>query len=214
LSHFLYLLLVSIWPEPQQPVAVSVSTPSLSMSRLTTWLLIVGSYATATGQTGVPEASSSPDWKAGLFSSVEQCEKDKSPQASPPALTTLLTAKTVFVVGEPLALDPTSKAEQTLKKALVKWGHFHLADDAETADLIMVVSEYSSSKRTRMERVREALAIFVAGGTLCADATPLWAVNEVGPALGQRPTGKLVEDLRKQLTKLEKVRASAAPSPT
>jgi hypothetical protein len=185
------------------------------MSRLTTWLLIVGSYATATAQTGVPEASSSPDWKAGLFLSVEQCEKDKSPQASLPALTTLLTAKTVSVVGEPLVLDPTGKAEQTLKKALAKWGHFHLVDDAETADLIIVVSEYSSSKPTRMERVREGLAIFVAGNGTCADATPLWAVNEVGPALGQRPTGKLVEDLRKQLTKIENlVRASAATSPT
>src|SRR5882762_8898166 len=101
--------------------AVSVSTPPVSMSRFTTWLLIVGSYATATGQTGVPEASSSPNWKAGLFSSVEQCEKDKSPQVSPQALRTLLTAKTVFIVGEPLVLDPTSKAEHTLKKALVKW---------------------------------------------------------------------------------------------
>jgi len=190
--------------------ALSVSTPSVFMSRLTTWLLIVGSYATATAQTGVPEASSSPNWKAGLFSSVEQCENDKSPQASPQALRTLLTAKTVVIVGE--VLDPTSKAEQTLKKALVKWGRFHLVDDAETADLIIVISNYSSSKPTRMERVREALAIFVGGHTPCADATPLWAVNEVGPALGQRPTGKLVEDLRKQLTKLEESgRSSAAP---
>lgn len=149
-----------------------------------------------------------------MFSSVEPCEKDKSPQAAPSALTTLLTAKTVFVVGEPLASEPSSKAGQTLKNALVKWGHFHIVDDAETADLIIVVSEYSSSKPTRMERIREGLAIFVAESTLCANATPLWAVNEVGPALGQRPTGKLVEDLRKQLAKLEKVRASAAPSPT
>lgn len=148
-----------------------------------------------------------------MFSSVEQCEKNKSLQAAPPTLTILLTAKTVFVVGEPLALDPASKAGQTLKKALADWGHFRIVDDADTADLIIVVSEYSSSKPTRMERVREAIAIFVAG-SLCAGARPVWAVNEVGPALGQRPTGKLVEDLRKQLTKLEKVRASAAPSST
>jgi hypothetical protein len=179
------------------------------MSRLTTWLLIAGSYAAATAQAGVPEASSS-NWKAGLFSSVEQCEKDESPQVSPPALRTLLTAKTVFVAGEPLELDPNRKAEQTLKKALVKWGRFHLVDDAENADLVIVISEYSSSKTTTMERVREVLGVFVA-----ADATPLWVVNEVGPALGQRPTGKLVEDLRKQLMKLEKsVRASATPAPT
>jgi hypothetical protein len=184
------------------------------MSRLTTWLLIAGSYAAATAQTGVPEASSS-NWKAGLLSSVEQCEKDESPQVSPPALRTLLTAKTVFVAGEPLELDPNRKAEQTLKKALVKWGRFHLVDDAENADLVIVISEYSSSKTTTMERVREVMGVFVAGSMLCADATPLWVVNEVGPALGQRPTGKLVEDLRKQLMKLEKsVRASAAPAPT
>ena len=184
------------------------------MTGLTTWLLIVGSYATATGQTGVPEASSSPNWKAGLFSSFEQCDKDNPPQASPSALRTLLAAKTVFVVDEPLVLDPSSKAVQTLKKALVKWGRFHLVDDAETADLIIFISEYSSSKPTWLERVSEGLAIFVGGSTPCADAAPLWAVDEVGPALGQRPTGKLVDDLRKQLTKLEKsVRTSAAPSP-
>ena len=173
------------------------------MRRLATWFLIVGSYATATGQTGVPEASSSPNWKTGLFPSVEQCERDKSPQASPPALRTLLTAKTVFVVGEPFVLDHTSKAGQKLKNALVKWGRFHLVDDAETADIIIVILEYSSSKPTKMERVSEGLAIYVGGSTPCADATPLWAVREVGPALGQRPTGKLVEDLRKQLTTLE-----------
>src|SRR5436305_14879348 len=113
------------------------------MSRLTTWLLILGSYATVTAQTGVPESSSSPNWKAELFSCVEQCEKDKSPQPSPQVLRALLTAKTVFIVRE---VDPTSKAEQTLKKALVEWGRFHLVDDAETADLIVVISMYSSSK--------------------------------------------------------------------
>jgi len=183
------------------------------MSRLTTWLLIVGSYASATGQTGVPEASSSNNWKAGLSWSVEQWEKDRSPQASPQALRTLLAAKTVFIIGE--MLDPTSKAEQILKKALVKWGRFHLVDDVETADLIIVISEYSSSKRTRMERVRQALAIFVGGNASNANATPLWAVKVVGPAFGQNPTGKLVEDLRKQLSKIEEsVRASAAPSAT
>jgi hypothetical protein len=85
---------------------------------------------------------------------------------------------------------------------------------AETADLIIVISEYSSSKPTRMERISEGLDIFAAGSTSCADATPLWAVREVGPALGQRPTGKLFEDLEKELAKLEKpVHASAAPSP-
>jgi hypothetical protein len=192
--------------------AVSFSTRFIFMSRLTTWFLIVGSYASATGQTGVPEASSSPNWKAGLFWSVEQCEKGRSPQASPEALQTLLAAKTIFIVGE--MLDPTSKAEQILKKALVKWGRFQLVDDAETADLVIVISEYSSSKPTRMERVREVLAIFVGGNAPYANATPLWAVKEVGPAFGQSPTGKLVEDLRKQLTRFEEsVSASAAPSP-
>lgn len=169
----------------------------------------------ATGQTGRPEKSSSSNWKAEPFSSVEQCENDKSPDASPPDLTTLLTANTVFVVSEPLALDRTNKAGQTFKKALEKWGRFHLVNDAGTADLIIVISEFSSSKPTATERIRETLAIFAAGNTPCADATPLWAVNEVGSALGQRPTGKLVEDLRKQITKLENsVRASAAPSRT
>lgn len=184
------------------------------MRRLTACLLIVGSYATATGQTGVPETSS-PILSGGLLSSVEQCEKYKSALASAPAVTALLTAKTVFVVSEPLAFDPSSKAGQALKKALEKWGRFHLVDDPDTADLIIVISEFSSSKPTKVERIRETLAIFVARSMLCADAAPLWAVNEVGPALGQRPTGKLVEDLRKQLAELENsVHASAALSPT
>ncbi len=184
------------------------------MIRLTSWFLILGSYASATGQTGLTEASSTQNWDAELFSSSEQCEKDKSPQALSPSLQTLLTAKTVFVAGEPLVFDPTSKAGQTLKKALVKWGRFNLVDDAETADLIIVISQYSSSKLTKMGRVSEGLAVFVGGSTHCAGATPLWTVKEVEPALGQRPTGKLVDDLRKQLTKLEKsVRASVASSP-
>jgi hypothetical protein len=213
----LHVLLVCIRTELHKTVdfcSECFDVLSLFMSRLTTWLLIVGSYATTTGQGGVPEASCGPNWEAGLFSSVEQCDKDNSPQGSPPALQTLLAAKTVFVVADALVLDPTSKAVQTLKKALVKWGRFRLVDDAETADLIIVISEYSSSKPTRMERISEGLAIFAGGSTSCADPTPLWAVREVGPALGQRPTGKLVEDLEKELAKLERpVHASAAPSP-
>jgi hypothetical protein len=188
--------------------------PSVFISRLAIWLLVLGSYATAKGQTGVPEASSSPNWKAGLFSSASQCEKDKPPEASPQSLRTLRTAKTVFIAGKPFMLGPTRKAEQTLKNALVRWGRFHLVDDAETADLIIVISEYSSSKPMRLKRVNEGLAIFVGGSVPCADATPLWAVIEVGPPLGQRPTGKLVEDLRKQLTELEELVRALATSPT
>ena len=75
---------------------------------------------------------------------------------------------------------------QTLKKALVKWGYFRLVDDADTADLIIVVSGVLFIERvTKMERIRESLAIFVAGGTPCADTTMLWAASEIGPALGQ-----------------------------
>lgn len=184
------------------------------MRVLTTWLLILGSHTAASGQMGVPAASSSRDRKAGWFSSDEQWEKDKSPQASAPVLRTLLTAKTVWVVGEGPVLDPSSKAEQAFKKALVKWGRFQLVDDAEAADLIIVVSEYSSSKPKRMERISESVAIFVGGSTPGVDATPLWTVKELGPEFGQRPTGKLVEHLRKYVTELEEsVTASSALSP-
>ena len=150
------------------------------MSRLTICFLILSSYAPATGQ------------------------------ASPQALRTLLTAKTVLIVCEADALHPC-KAEQTFKEALVKWGRFQLVDDAKAADLIMAISEYSSSKPTRMERVLEQLTIFIGRSTTpYVDTEPLWAVQEVGPALGQRPTNKLVGDLRIYLTVLEKsVRASA-----
>ncbi len=214
-AHFLHLLLVCI------PAALHKTVDSCSkcfvavsfMTRLTSWLLILGSYASAAGQTGLSGASSTPDWGAGLLSSFEQCEKDKSPQALSPQI--LLTAKTVFVIGDPLGSDPASKAGQTLKKALVKWGRFSLVDDAETADLIIVIWDYSSSKPTRTERISEGLAVFTGGSTNCANATPLWAVKEVGPVLGQRPTRQLVDDLRKQLTTLEKsFRASGARSPT
>jgi hypothetical protein len=181
---------------------------------LATWLLILGSQTTATGQTRVPAASSKPDWKAGSFSSVEQSGKDKSPQALAPALRTLLTATKVLVFESSVSY-PVSKAGQAFKKALVKWGRFQLVDDADAADLIIVISEYSSSKPTRMERITENVAIFVGGTSANVDATPLWAVKELGPALGQRPTGKLVEDLRKYVTELEEsVAASSALSPT
>jgi hypothetical protein len=183
------------------------------MRVLTTWLLILGSHTAATGQMAVP-AASSPDWNAGWSSFGEQWEKDKSPQPLAPALRTLLTAKTVLVVGEQPVLYPASKAEQTFKKALVKWGRFQLVDDAETADLIIVISEESSSKPKRMKRISENVAIFVGGSRSNLDTTPLWAVKELGPVLGQRPTGKLVEHLRKHVTELEKsVAASSALSP-
>jgi hypothetical protein len=136
-------------------------------------------------------------------------------RAVAPALRIILTATKVLVVSEPSVSYPTSKAEQAFKKALVKWGRFQLVDDAETADLIIVISAYSSSKPKRTERIIENVAIFLGGSTLNVDATPLWAVNELGPALGQRPTRKLVEDLRKYLTELEEsVAASSALSPT
>jgi hypothetical protein len=113
-----------------------------------------------------------------------------------------------LVVGERSVSYSTSKAEQAFKKALVKWGRFQLVDDAETADLIIVISEYSSSKPKWTERITESVAIFVGESAPSVDAIPLWAVKELGPELGQRPTGKLVEDLRKYLTKLEETVAA------
>lgn len=101
-------------------------------------------------------------------------------------------------------LYPTSKTEQTFKKALAKWGRFHIVDDVDKADLIIVVSEYSSSKPTKIERVCEELSIYAGENTPTVDTAPLWAAKEVGSALGQRPTEKLVDDLRKSLSTLEK----------
>ena len=180
----------------------------------TTCLLILASH-TMIGQTVAPAASSSSDWGAESSSSIEQWEKNKSPQPLAPNPRCLLTATKVFVVGEPPLAYPTNKAEVAFKKALVKWGRFQLVDDADTADLIIIISEYSSSKPKRVERISENVAIFVGGNAQTLDATPLWAVKESGPALGQRPTGKLVEDLRKYLTTLEQsVAASSVLSPT
>ena len=157
----------------------------------TTWLLILGSCVSASGQVGVLQTSDSPD-------------NDKAHQSSPQPVRILVTAKTVFVVGESFVLYPASKAEQAFKRALAKWGRFQLVDDVDSADLIIVVSEYSSSKPGKMERVREELTVFAGGNTPTVDTTPLWATKEVGPALGQRPTEKLVDDLRKSFSALEK----------
>ena len=153
--------------------------------------MILASCISASGQAGVPQTSYA-------------AEKDKPHQSSPPIARILLTAKTVLVVGESFVLYPTSKTEQTFKKALAKWGRLHLVEDVDTADLIIVVSEYSSSKPGKMERIREELTIFAGGNTPTVDATPLWATKEVGSALGQRPTEKLVDDLRKSFSTLEK----------
>lgn len=162
----------------------------------TTWLLILGSYGSALGQVEVPQSSNAPD-------------KDKAYHSSLHVARILLTARTVLVLGESLAVYPTSKTEQTFKNALEKWGRFHLVDDMDRADLIIVVSEYSSSKPTKMKRVCEEVTIFAGGDTSPLDTRPLWAAKEEGTALGQRPTEKLVYDLRKSLSTLEK---SAPPS--
>ena len=119
------------------------------MSHWTTWVLILGSYASAAAQAVVPEAVS-PNWKTGPFSPVAQLEDDKSPQPSAQSLRTLLAAKTVSIVVEPLVQYPESKAEQALKKALIRWGRFQVVDDPESADLIILISEYSSSKPPRL----------------------------------------------------------------
>jgi hypothetical protein len=108
-----------------------------------------------------------------------------------------------LIVADPPVLYPTGKAEQSFKKALVKWGRFQVVDDVEAADIIIVISEYSSSKPKRMDRISEVVAIFVGGSAPNLDATPLWTVQGIGPELGQRPTGKLVKHLRQYVTELE-----------
>jgi len=181
-------------------IALQQKEPSMWRAAYwTTWLLILGSCASASGQARIPQVNSVP-------------EKVKPYQAFPQTIRILLTARTVLVVGESFVLYPTSKSAQTFKKALAKWGHFHLVDDVDSADLVIVVSEYSSSKPTRMERVSEELIIFAGGDTPTLGTTPLWTAKEVGPALGQRPTAKLVDDLRKSLSTLEKSAPVSSPT--
>ena len=170
------------------------------MSRLTRWFCVLGGLVITTGHIAVAGLPSGPDSKPDFISSSAQSERDKLPE--PPQV--LLAAKTVMVVGEDLVSNPASKTEQTFKRAIIRWGHFRLVDEVERSDLIIVILEYSSSKPTRTERVSEKLVIFVGGRTPSVDAAPLWSVAEVGPALGQRPTSKLVDDLRKHLSELRK----------
>lgn len=68
--------------------------------------------------------------------------KNKKKQVLPDYV---LKAQTVLVVihpdaGEPLA-NPTANrtAQDTVEKAMMKWGRFHLVMDAQTADLVVVV---------------------------------------------------------------------------
>ena len=182
----------------------------MKMISLMTWLLAMASYTTAAGQAGAPERSV-PSWM-GRFSSVPQSEQGRSLQGLPQREQTLLRARTVtVVVGQDY---PSARAEQALRKELIRWGRFQLVDDAATADLIIVISDDSSSKRMMMERVRECMTVFAGGSTLGEDAAPIWSVEETGPALGnKRPTQKLVQDLRKDMTELEKpVLATLSPS--
>jgi hypothetical protein len=150
---------------------------------------------------------------AGTISSFGQSQKDTSRQVSPEAVRTLLAAKTVLVVGAKApVVQTTTKAEEALKSALVKWGRFHLVDDAGKADLVLVILELASSRSATKERIIEHLAIFAGGSMPSENATPLWEVEEVGPALGvtRKPTDKLVEHLRKDLTAFEKSAPPAA----
>jgi hypothetical protein len=147
---------------------------------LAAWLLILGSYTAATGQMGVPATSFRPHGKAGSFSSTEQSEKDESHQALARARRTLLTATKVLVVREPFSYS-SSKAERAFRKALVKWERFQRVHEAETAELIIVISDYSSSRAKWVERIRENVAIFAAGSTPDVDARPLWAVTRNSP---------------------------------
>ena len=132
-----------------------------------------------------------------------------------------LAAKTVLVRGgrarvaqtgqNTLMVYPTKKAEEALKKALVKWGRFQVVDDAAKADLILVISEGEVAE-SRMERLTGHLAIFPGGSTADTDVKPLWEVEEVGPAFGfnRRPTNKLIEHLRGDLAEFEKPAPPAA----
>lgn len=177
----------------------------MTITRLATCFLAIGSYAAATGQTPGQKGSASVS-NSGLLSSIQQFERDNSPRRLRQCEQTLLNAKTVFViVAEPSTLYPTAKAEQALKKALTKWGRFQLVDDAATADLIITIADYSSSKRLIMEHVRESMAVFAGGSMLDENETPLWSVDETGPAFGsKRPTRRLVEDFKKDLTEIAK----------
>ena len=171
---------------------------------LITWFLATATSTIVAGQTQQPNQSA-PAGEARLFSSLQQ----ELPQRQQ----MLVIAKTVLVVvGEP-SQDSSAKAEQALKKALMRWGRFQLVDDAQTADLIIVISDFSSSKRMMMDRVMESMAVFAGGTVPGENAAPLWSVDETGPALGtKRPTEKLVQDFKKDLTEFEKSVAASGPS--
>lgn len=183
----------------------------MKMTGLATWFLVIGGYAAATGQT-VVQGGSVSEPSAGMFLSVQQSEKDEPLQRLHQGKELLLTAKTVFViVEEPAVAFPTAKVEQALKKELIKWGRFQVVDEAAMADLIITISDYSSSKRMMMEHVRESMAVFAGGSSPAENAMPLWSIDETGPAFGsKRPTRKLVEDFRKDLTEV----AKSLPAPT
>lgn len=106
------------------------------MKVLARWILILGCHA-ATCQAVVPEAYYNHAWKAEGFSSVEQSEQGNPTQT----LGLLLIAKTVCVLAAPSLVYSSSKAEETLKKALVKWGRFQVVDDVSRADLACLIHQ-------------------------------------------------------------------------
>jgi len=181
----------------------------MKMSLLLAVWFLVGEACAGTGRAEAGQRSVMA-CNVGLVFPVQQSQNSEAPPRQNQREQMLLSAKTVFiVVDESFAADSSSKAAQALRRAVLKWGRFQVIDDAATANLIITITDVSSSKRLMLERITVHMAVFSGGEVSDENATPLWFAEETGSAFGnKRPTRKLIKDLKRELSELER------PAPT
>lgn len=127
---------------------------------------------------------------AAVFAGFSFADKKKVKQPLPDSV---LNAQTVFVVIEPDARAPLNdpsanlKTQEAVEKALMKWGRFRLALDAETGDIVISIRRGSG----------KAASTTISGGPV--DNHPISVETtdnqiRIGGKQGQPPSGTQAPD--------------------
>ena len=90
-----------------------------------------------------------------------------------------------------------------------KWGRLTILEEANHADLVMVIIEGNRSSFWKKGELYEKLLVFPGGSAAIAESTPLWQEEVKEGVVAGRPVGKLVDHLRKQIEEYEKVGSAA-----
>jgi len=90
-----------------------------------------------------------------------------------------------------------------------KWGRLTIVEEANHADLVMVIIEGNRSSFWKKGELYEKLLVFPGGSAAIAESTPLWQEEVREGVVAGRPVGKLVDHLRKQIEEYEKVGSAA-----